>query len=157
MNFWIDGSRAELEKVLGVTDILLINEAEAKQLAGETNAVRAAGAITAMGPKIVVVKRGEYGALLVAPGLRVPVPAMPMDEVTDPTGAGDTFAGGFLGYLASRGDLGEATLRKAMCVGTVMASFTIERFGTERIAAATAADIEERLALFCGAAGMQGL
>jgi sugar/nucleoside kinase (ribokinase family) len=79
-----------------------------------------------------------------------------MDEVVDPTGAGDTFAGGFLGYLASRGDLEESTLRRAMCVGTVMASFTIEKFGIERIASATAADIEKRLGLFCRAAGMQG-
>ena len=157
MNFWIDGSRGELEKALKATDILLINEAEAKSLAGETNAVKAGEVITSMGPRIVVVKRGEYGALLVAPGLRVPVPAMPMDSVTDPTGAGDTFAGGFLGYLASAGDLEEQTLRKAMCIGTVMASFTIEKFGVERIASVAKADIEERLKLFSRATGVQGL
>jgi len=104
-----------------------------------------------------VVKRGEYGALLVAPGLRVPVPAMPMEAVTDPTGAGDTFAGGFLGYLASVGDLEERALRKAMCVGTVMASFTIEKFGVERIASVAKGEIEERLRLFSLATGVQGL
>jgi sugar/nucleoside kinase (ribokinase family) len=157
MNFWIDGSRGDLEKVLKAVDILLINEAEAKSLAGEANAVKAAAAIMSMGPRIVVVKRGEYGALLAAPGIRVPVPAMPMDAVTDPTGAGDTFAGGFLGFLASKGDMEEPTLRKAMYVGTVMASFTIESFGIERIASVTGGDIEERLRLFFRTTGIQDL
>ena len=157
MNYWIDGSRGELEKVLRKVDILLINEAEAKSLSGEKNAVRAAKAIAAMGPGTVVVKRGEYGALIAAPGQCFPVPALPMETVIDPTGAGDTFAGGFLGFLASKGDMGESTLRQAALVGTVMASFAIEGFGTANLAAAKKPDIQDRLESFSKMLGITGL
>jgi len=148
MNYWIDGSRSALEKVLKEIDILLINEAEAKSLAKENNVLKAAKIITSLGPSKVVVKRGEYGALLVAPNICFPVPAVPMENVIDPTGAGDTFAGGFLGYLASRGDLEEPSLRYAMLAGTVAASFTIENFGIEKIASISTNDIQERLKRF---------
>jgi len=148
MNYWIDGSRSALEKVLKEIDILLINEAEAKSLAKENNILKAAKIITSLGPSKVVIKRGEYGALLIAPNICIPVPAMPMENLIDPTGAGDTFAGGFLGYLASRGDLEESSLRNAMLVGTVAASFTIENFGIEKIASISKRDIQERLDRF---------
>ena len=157
MNYWIDGSRDALVKVLKEIDILLINEAEAKSLAKELNVLKAAKAITNMGPNTVVVKRGEYGALLVAPNICFPVPAIPMENVIDPTGAGDTFAGGFLGSLASQGDLEEASLRQAMLAGTVMASFTIEDFGVERIASAKKSEIQERLKHFSRLLGLSGL
>lgn len=160
MNYWIEGSLNALKKVLCEIDILLINEAEAKSISGERNAIKAAKVITAMGPKIVIVKRGEYGALLVTPGLCIPVPAMPVETVIDPTGAGDTFAGGFLGYLASQdnhGTLEEATLRKAMLVGTIMASFTIEKFGIEKIASVTKPVIQDRLKHFSQILGLNGI
>jgi sugar/nucleoside kinase (ribokinase family) len=156
MNYWIDGSRAELEKVLREIDILLVNDAEARSLARETNVLKAANTITSMGPKILVIKRGEYGALLIAPGIRIPFPAIPTENVIDPTGAGDTFAGGFLGFLAGQGNLDEATLRQAMLMGTVMASFTIENFGTEKIASVQKQDIQERTASFSRILGYTG-
>ena len=148
MNYWIDGSRDALVRVLKEIDILLINEAEAKSLAKEANVLKAAKAITNMGPSTVVVKRGEYGALLVAPNICFPIPAIPTENVIDPTGAGDTFAGGFLGLLASQGDLEEASLRQAMLAGTVMASFTIEDFGIGKIASVRKPAIQERLKCF---------
>jgi sugar/nucleoside kinase (ribokinase family) len=148
MNFWIDGSNDALRKVLKEIDILLINEAEAKSLSKEINVVKAAKAIASMGPKTIVVKRGEYGALLIAQDICVPVPAMPMENVVDPTGAGDTFAGGFLGFLASKGNLEETSLRQAMLAGTVMASFTIESFGIEKIDSVQKNDIQDRLKRF---------
>ncbi|MCL1892653.1 MAG: PfkB family carbohydrate kinase [Holophagaceae bacterium] len=157
MNYWIEGSLTALKKVLLEIDILLINETEAKSLTGEKNIVRAAKTITSMGPKTVVVKRGEYGALLVTPNICIPFPAIPMETVIDPTGAGDTFAGGFLGFLASQGNLEEASLRKAMIIGTVMASFTIENFGTEKIANATNQDINERMKQFSHLLGINGI
>ena len=156
MNFWIDGSRDALESAMKEVDILLINEAEAKSLAGERNTIKAAHSITTMGPSIVVVKRGEYGSLLVAPGICLPVPAIPMEVVIDPTGAGDTFAGGFLGCLASKGNLDEPSLREAMLLGTVMASFTIEEFGTKKISLVNKSDVQERLTLFSRMLGLSG-
>ena len=157
MNFWIDGSRSALEKTLKKIDILLINEAETKSLAKESNVLKAARTVASMGPGTVVVKRGEFGSLLVTRDICIPVPAIPMENVVDPTGAGDTFAGGFLGFLASQGNLEEASLRRAMLAGTVMASFTIENFGIEKIASVQKRDIQERLNHFSQILGLSGL
>ncbi|MCE1229561.1 MAG: PfkB family carbohydrate kinase [Firmicutes bacterium] len=148
MNFWIEGDREALFEVLKAIDILLVNEAEARAISGERNLVKACRAIQTLGPRIVVVKRGEYGAVLAAPEGLFMAPAYPLEDVCDPTGAGDTFAGGFLGHLASTGSLSLEDLKEALLRGTVMASFTVEAFGTERLAAVTQAQIQERLAAF---------
>jgi len=133
MNFWIGGKKAELIKTLGRVDILVINEGEVRQLAEEPNLVKAAEIIRGFGPKILVVKRGEYGVLMFSEGSIFSAPAYPLEEVFDPTGAGDTFAGGFFGYLAATRNLDEGNLRKAIVFGTVMASFTVEKFSLDRL------------------------
>jgi sugar/nucleoside kinase (ribokinase family) len=148
MNFWIQGKRDALLRVLAEVDVVTINDAEARQLAGEANLVKAARAISAMGPTTVVVKRGEYGALMVSHGAFFVVPAYPLDAVYDPTGAGDTFAGGFMGYLAKQGQADAATMRRAIVFGSVMASFTVEDFSLNRLARLTQAEIDERFAAF---------
>jgi sugar/nucleoside kinase (ribokinase family) len=148
MNFWIQGKREALVRVLGEVDVVTINDAEARQLAGEPNLVKAARAISAMGPRTVVVKRGEYGALMITEGAFFIVPAFPLDSVHDPTGAGDTFAGGFMGYLASRGQVDAATMRRALVYGSVMASFTVEDFSLERLKRLDRAQVEQRFAAF---------
>lgn len=144
MNFWIDGKKQELIKTLGGVDILLINEAEVRQLADEPNLVKAAGIIRSFGPKTLVVKRGEYGVLMFAEGSIFSAPAYPLEEVFDPTGAGDTFAGGFIGYLAATRNMDEHNLRKAIIFGTVMASFTVEKFSLERLKEIDFKEIESR-------------
>jgi len=148
MNFWIQGKRDALVRVLGEVDVVTINDAEARQLADEANLIKAARAIAALGPRTVVVKRGEYGALLLANGGFFMVPAYPLESVYDPTGAGDTFAGGFMGYLASRDATDGATLRRAMIYGSVMASFTVEDFSLNRLVRLTPAEVSERYAEF---------
>jgi sugar/nucleoside kinase (ribokinase family) len=148
MNFWITGKRAELLRVLENVDIITINDAEARQLAGEPNLVKAARAIASMGPKTVVVKRGEYGALMVSDGAFFVVPAYPLESVYDPTGAGDTFAGGFMGYLASQDNLDRVTMRRAMVYGSVMASFTVEDFSLRRLTRLTPEEIKQRYEAF---------
>jgi len=148
MNFWIDGKREALGRVLAEVDALLINDAEARMLAREPNLIRAARAIAAMGPRLVVIKRGEYGALMMSEGEFFFAPAYPLDSVFDPTGAGDTFAGGFMGYLAGRGLTDPASARRAMVYGAVMASFTVEDFSLERLKRITADEIEARFATF---------
>jgi sugar/nucleoside kinase (ribokinase family) len=148
MNFWITGKREALGRVLREVDVITINDAEARQLAGEPNLIRAARAITTMGPKTVVVKRGEYGALLMAQDAFFVVPAFPLESVYDPTGAGDTFAGGFMGYLAGHERFDRATLRRAMVNGSVMASFTVEDFSLNRLKRLKDREIEERYAAF---------
>ena len=130
MNFWINGAREALLRVLKEVDILLINEAEARSLTGERNLARIYEKIQLLGPRILVVKRGEYGVALFSPQGRFLSPAFLLDAVVDPTGAGDTFAGGFMGYLASAPDSDLETLKRAALMGTVMASFTVEQFGT---------------------------
>lgn len=157
MNYWIKDHAANLAKVLKELDVLLINDAEARMLSGEQNPVRAAEAVLAMGPKSLVVKHGEYGATAFF-GKRSFVsredarpfraPALPLAEVVDPTGAGDSFAGGFYGYLASQPELTPAAFRKAMFYGGVMGSFAVERFGTERLQAVSREEIDERFELF---------
>jgi sugar/nucleoside kinase (ribokinase family) len=148
MNFWITSKRAALLRVLREVDVITINDAEARQLAGEPNLVRAARAIAALGPQVVVVKRGEYGALMLASDTFFVAPAYPLESVFDPTGAGDTFAGGFMGYLASRAVTDRASMRRAIVHGSVMASFTVEDFSLNRLGRLTPAEIEARVAAF---------
>jgi sugar/nucleoside kinase (ribokinase family) len=148
MNFWIAGKREALLRTLHHVDILLINEGEARQLAGEANLVKAARAILAMGPKTLVIKRGEYGALMFTEHSIFAAPAYPLESVFDPTGAGDTFAGGFLGYLAATRNLAEGGMRQAIVFGSVMASFTVEDFSLNRLKGLDYGEIEERFRRF---------
>jgi sugar/nucleoside kinase (ribokinase family) len=153
MNYWINGHGANLAKVLEVLDGLLINDGEAKLLAHESNLVAAAKKIHGMGPKTLVIKHGEYGATVFfgADGHRTlpfRAPALPLEAVVDPTGAGDSFAGGFFGYIASQGQLTPAVVKRAMFYGGVMGSFAVERFGTERVQSLTRDEIDVRFAIF---------
>jgi sugar/nucleoside kinase (ribokinase family) len=144
MNFWIQGKRDELLKTLALVDIMFINDAEARMLAGVPNLIKAAKAIRALGPKILVIKKGEHGSMLFTDHTVFAVPAYPLEDVFDPTGAGDSFAGGFMGYLASKGKVEEETLRRAMIYGSVMASFNVEKFSMDRLKTLTKAEIEAR-------------
>jgi sugar/nucleoside kinase (ribokinase family) len=147
MNLWIDTARDSLVAAISEVDCVLLNDAEIRMLTGEPNLARAAQELMAMGPTVLVAKRGEYGAGLFTGDGFFGLPGMPLEDVRDPTGAGDSFAGGFLGYLDSRGDdLSPACIRRAMAYGTVIASFNVEEFGTERVAALTRDDVEARLA-----------
>jgi sugar/nucleoside kinase (ribokinase family) len=148
MNFWIQGKREALRKVLAEVDVVTVNDGEARQLASEPNLIRAARAISGMGPRTVVVKRGEYGALLLTEDRLFFVPAYPLESVYDPTGAGDTFAGGFMGYLAAQDRVDAAAMRRAVVYGSVMASFTVEDFSLKRLTRLTPADINERYTAF---------
>ncbi|OJH41732.1 PfkB family carbohydrate kinase [Cystobacter ferrugineus] len=149
MNFWINGSRPALLKTLERVNLLFVNDAEARQLSGEHNIIRAARAILAMGPQRVVIKRGEYGAMLVEKEHLFVCPAMPLADVFDPTGAGDTFAGGFMGTLATAGgSLDIPVLRRAMVMGSVMASFTVEQFSLERLREISRSDLHQRFSEF---------
>ncbi len=148
MNFWIKGKRPALRLVLGEVDALLANDAEARMLAEEPNLVKAARAILTYGPRIVVVKRGEYGALMAGTAGFFFAPAFPLEAVFDPTGAGDTFAGGFMGALAREGRVDEAALRRAMVYGSVMASFTVEDFSLNRLLRLRDGEIEDRYRTF---------
>ena len=148
MNFWIQGKREALRRVLAEVDVVTVNDGEARQLASEPNLIRAARAISAMGPKTVVVKRGEYGALLSTDGQLFFVPAFPLESVYDPTGAGDTFAGGFMGYLAAQDCIDAAAMRRAIVYGSVMASFTVEDFSLRRLTRLDPDDVAARYAAF---------
>jgi sugar/nucleoside kinase (ribokinase family) len=148
MNHWIDEARGPLEALLPRIDVLVINDEEARQLSGDGNVVRAARRILALGAKSVLVKRGEYGAILFSAGTVFAVPAFPLEEVFDPTGAGDTFAGGMMGFLAATGDVGAANLRRAIVYGTVLASFVVEDFGGRRMRTLTRDAIEQRYRQF---------
>ncbi|HKS80631.1 MAG TPA: PfkB family carbohydrate kinase [Candidatus Acidoferrales bacterium] len=148
MNYWIERTPAELRETLKHTQILMINDDETRQLTGEHNLLKAAKHVFRMGPKTLVIKRGEHGALMVHNNFMFSIPAYPLEEVHDPTGAGDSFAGGFMGYLASAGRVNEAALRCAMVYGSVMGSFTVERFGVERLASVTRREIKARARLF---------
>jgi sugar/nucleoside kinase (ribokinase family) len=148
MNFWIQGKRDALVRVLAEVDVVTINDGEARQLANEPNLIKAARTIASMGPRTVVVKRGEYGAMLVTGGTFFMVPAYPLESVFDPTGAGDTFAGGFMGYLAGQDDVSPAAMRRAMVNGSVMASFTVEDFSLNRLTRLEPAQITERYRAF---------
>jgi sugar/nucleoside kinase (ribokinase family) len=155
MNLWINIKKQELLETLKRVDILLINDSEAKMLADDASVPRAARKVLDLGPKALVIKHGEYGATIFFrdgefEGQHHPfrAPALPLEEVVDPTGAGDSFAGGFMGYVASQGKLTRAVLKQAMFYGSVMGSFAVERFGTERLQALTRDEIEARLGLF---------
>lgn len=151
MNFWINGKRKELEETLKGIDFLLINDGEARMLGGTNSIPRAAQKILGMGPQALVIKHGEYGAtaFFKEAGMHpFRAPALPMEEVVDPTGAGDCFAGGFMGYIASQANLGRDVLKKALFYGGVMGSFAVEQFGTERFRHLENKDIEARFQLF---------
>lgn len=148
MNFWIDGKREALVETLGHVDILVINEAEVRQLADEPNLIKAARSVLELGPRTLVVKRGEYGVLVFGGHSIFSAPAYPLEDVFDPTGAGDTFAGGFIGYLAATNNVTDAAIRKATVFGSVMASFTVEDFSLERLRPLTWQEIEERFRKF---------
>jgi sugar/nucleoside kinase (ribokinase family) len=155
MNYWIQRTRPELGETLKLVDVLLINDTETKMLANETNLPRAAHKVLAMGPKALVIKHGEYGATIFfregAFGIGhhpFRAPALPIEEVKDPTGAGDSFAGGFMGYLASQKGLSREVLKRALFYGGVMGSFAVERFGTERLQSLTRDEIDARFQVF---------
>ena len=155
MNYWIKGTPKELAETLKLVNVLLINDTEAKMLAGETNLPRAAQKVLAMGPQALVIKHGEYGATIFfregAFGIgRHPfrAPSLPIEEVKDPTGAGDSFAGGFMGYIASQQELNREVLKRALFYGGVMGSFAVERFGTERLQQLTREEIDARFQVF---------
>jgi len=144
MNLWINTTRESLQKTIEVVDLLIVNDAEARQLAEEPNLIKAARKILSWGPHTLIVKRGEYGAAMFTKEAYFAIPAYPLEAVFDPTGAGDTFAGGLMGYLASQENLDEAALRRAMIFGSVMASFNVEEFGTERVQRLTHEEINRR-------------
>ena len=156
MNHWITGSRGELEQLLSRVGILVINDEEARLLSGERNVVRAARRLLAMGPRRVLIKRGEYGVIQFSPDSVFAVPAFPLEEVFDPTGAGDTFAGGLMGELARSGDTSEAGLRRAIVYGSVMASFVVEDFGMARLRTLTPEAIQQRYRQFVSLTDIDG-
>jgi sugar/nucleoside kinase (ribokinase family) len=148
MNFWINGARDRLLDVIRKVDLVFINDAEVRQLSGEHNVVKAARAVLKLGPSRIAVKRGEYGALLFDRDHVFAAPAYPLEDVFDPTGAGDSFAGGFMGYVARSGGDGPAALRQACIAGSTLASFCVERFSLDRFRELTTREIEDRLAAF---------
>ena len=148
MNFWMDVALDDLKEVLKKVDVLLVNDGEARQLSGEVSLVKAANKILQMGPSFLIIKKGEHGALLFHGKHVFFAPALPLEEVFDPTGAGDTFAGGFIGHLAKTKDISFENMKTAIIVGSAMASFCVEKFGPERLKEITKADIDERLAEF---------
>ena len=148
MDHWIRESAQELQKVLKRIEMLVINDSEARLLSGESNIVRAARTILKMGPKAVLIKRGEYGVLQFSDSSVFATPAYPLEEVFDPTGAGDSFAGGFLGQLARSGDASQRGIRRAIVYGSVVASFTVEDFGVKRLTTVSLSEIEERYQRF---------
>ena len=145
MNFWMDVAMVDLKKVLKLVDVLCINDEEARQLSGQYSLRTAAKMIMAMGPQTLIIKKGEHGALLFHETKMFYCPALPLEEVFDPTGAGDTFVGGFIGYLAKTNDISFENMRKAIVYGSAMASFCVEKFGTERLFEVTASDLEARV------------
>jgi sugar/nucleoside kinase (ribokinase family) len=148
MNFWMDIKMAELKEVLALVDVLLVNDSEARQLSGEFSLVKAARKILAMGPKYLIIKKGEHGALLFHGTEVFFAPALPLEDVFDPTGAGDTFAGGFVGYLAKTKDVSFANMKTAIIVGSAMASYCVEKFGPDRLKEINKTDIDNRIRQF---------
>src|SRR5512142_1748401 len=148
MNFWIESRRADVLKLLERVDLITLNDAEARQLTDEYNLVRAARWIMARGPKHVIIKKGEHGAFMFTESTIFFAPAYPLESVFDPTGAGDSFAGGFMGYLARSGDLSEENLRRAVVYGSAMGSFAVEKFSVERLLEITSTDISRRVGDF---------
>ena len=148
MNFWMDIAMDDLKEVLKKVDVLMVNDGEARQLSEEVSLVKAARKIMDMGPKFLIIKKGEHGALLFHENHVFFAPALPLEEVFDPTGAGDTFAGGFIGYLAKTKDISFENMKTAIIIGSAMASFCVEKFGPERMKEITKEDIDERLSQF---------
>ncbi len=148
MNFWMDIAMEELMNTLSQIDVLTINDSEARQLSGEYSLVKAAQKILTMGPKVLVIKKGEHGALLFNKEEVFFAPALPLEDVFDPTGAGDSFAGGFIGYLAKTQDISFENMKRAIIFGSAMASFTVEKFGTERLISLSDKDVQERIQEF---------
>jgi sugar/nucleoside kinase (ribokinase family) len=148
MNFWMETAMADLEALLKDVDVLLVNDSEARQLSAQFSLVRAAKEIMSMGPKYVVIKKGEHGALLFHGDQVFVAPALPLEEVFDPTGAGDTFAGGFIGHLARTKDISFENMKSAIIVGSAMASFCVEKFGTTRMREISREDILNRIQQF---------
>jgi sugar/nucleoside kinase (ribokinase family) len=148
MNFWMDSAMEDLEKVLKMVDVLLVNDSEARQLSAQFSLVKAAREILKMGPKYLIIKKGEHGALLFHENEVFFAPALPLEDVFDPTGAGDTFAGGFIGHLAKTKDISFENMKTAIIVGSAMASFCVEKFGPTRLKEVTKADIDERIKQF---------
>ena len=145
MNFWIENKLEALKKVLARVDMVVLNDGEARQLSGEVNLVKAAKAVQKMGPSIVIVKKGEHGALLFHGDKFFILPAFPLEDVFDPTGAGDTFAGGVMGYLTKTQDFGFESLKSAVVYGAIVASFTVENFGLERLRKLKDGELDKRL------------
>jgi len=148
MNFWMETAMDDLRKVLTMVDVLLVNDSEARQLSGQFSLVKAAREIMKMGPKYLIIKKGEHGALLFHGNNVFFAPALPLEEVFDPTGAGDTFAGGFVGHIAKTKDISFENMKTAIIVGSAMASFCVEKFGPERLKEITLKDIDERIQQF---------
>lgn len=148
MNFWMDTMPEELEKTIAMVDVLMVNDSEARQLSGQYSLVKAAATILRMGPKFLVIKKGEHGALLFHDNKVFFAPALPLEEVFDPTGAGDTFAGGFIGHLAKTKDISFENMKTAIIIGSALASFCVEKFGTTKLREISANDITERIEEF---------
>src|SRR5690606_17798730 len=148
MNFWMEVAMDELKKVIGMVDVLLVNDSEARQLTGEYSLVKAAMKIQQMGPRFLIIKKGEHGALLFHEKSVFYAPALPLEEVFDPTGAGDTFAGGFIGHLARTRDISFENMKSAIIFGSALASFCVEKFGPTRLQELTQEDIDSRIDQF---------
>lgn len=155
MNFWMDIALDELKKTMALVDVLIINDEEARQLSNQYSLVKAAKVIRAMGPKILIIKKGEHGALLFHGEHIFFAPALPLEEVFDPTGAGDTFAGGFMGYIASTDDISFENMKRAVIAGSALASFCVEKFGTERLTEISKNDFDERVSKFVALANFE--
>jgi len=148
MNFWMESSMGDLKKVLKMVDVLMVNDSEARQLGGQFSLVKSAKLILKMGPKYLIIKKGEHGALLFHKDEVFFAPALPLDEVFDPTGAGDTFAGGFIGHIGRTRDISFENMKTAIIVGSAMASFCVEKFGPQRLKEITRSDIDGRIRQF---------
>jgi len=155
MNFWMDIALDELKKTMALVDVLIINDEEARQLSKEYSLVKAAKVIRDMGPKILIIKKGEHGALLFHGEHIFFAPALPLEEVFDPTGAGDTFAGGFMGFIASTDDTSFENMKRAVIAGSALASFCVEKFGTERLTEITKQDFDQRVSKFVALASFE--
>lgn len=155
MNFWMDIAMDELKKTMALVDVLIINDEEARQLSKEYSLVKASKVIREMGPKILIIKKGEHGALLFHGENIFFAPALPLEDVFDPTGAGDTFAGGFMGYIAATDDYSFENMKRAIISGSALASFCVEKFGTERLTQITTNDLNQRLEQFVSLANFE--
>jgi len=155
MNFWMDIALEPLKETIALVDVLIINDEEARQLSGEYSLMKASKVIRAMGPKYLIIKKGEHGALLFNEEKVFFAPALPLEDVFDPTGAGDTFAGGFMGYIASTDDISFENMKRAIINGSAMASFCVEKFGTEKLVNITKEDVEKRIEQFVALANFE--